>query len=134
MARRQAASSRSAPWRSARPMTGSSDQESMLDHAELERRVDLLERRSRVEMSTEQASSELGLSLGRTYAVDVPAWVAALAAHRCPGRWRTPSSSPWGVVTITSLTPRRAIRSSSGARGSWARTVAGPAHHLLPGG
>src|SRR5918994_1916748 len=62
MARRQAASSRSAPWRSARPMTGSSDQESMHDHAALERRDDTLERRSRVEMSTEQASSELGAS------------------------------------------------------------------------
>jgi transposase len=54
------------------------DQESMLDHAELDRRVDILERRDRGEIKTEQASSELGLSLGRTYVL--------LARFRAAGR------------------------------------------------
>jgi cell wall-associated NlpC family hydrolase len=45
------------------------DKESMLDHAELDRRVDILERRDRGDISTDEASSELGLSVGRTYAL-----------------------------------------------------------------
>ena len=54
------------------------DQESMLDHAELDRRVAILERRDRGEINTEEASGELGLSLGRTYAL--------LARFRAAGR------------------------------------------------
>jgi Helix-turn-helix domain len=54
------------------------DRESMLDDAELDRRVDILDRRDRGEITTEQASSELGLSLGRTYAL--------LARFRAAGR------------------------------------------------
>ena len=52
--------------------------ESMLDDAELDRRVDILDRRDCGEISTEQASGELGLSLGRTYAL--------LARFRAAGR------------------------------------------------
>jgi hypothetical protein len=54
------------------------DRESMLDDAELDRRVDILDRRDRGEITTEQASGELGLSLGRTYAL--------LARFRAAGR------------------------------------------------
>jgi hypothetical protein len=54
------------------------DRESMLDHAELDRRVEILERRDRGAINTEQASDELGLSSGRTYAL--------LARFRVAGR------------------------------------------------
>jgi transposase len=54
------------------------DKESIRDRAELDRRVDILERRDRGEITTEQASGELGLSLGRTYAL--------LARFRAAGR------------------------------------------------